>query len=307
MSRLTERLQTVVLTVLVFSGVLPSAKGDAPANARPLKVFLLAGQSNMQGQSNVRTFPHIGMDPETAPMLKKMVDENGAPRVIEKVWISSLGTGSEEKFGRLTIGFGSERAGTKIGPELTFGIYMQERLGEPILIIKTSWGGKNLCYDFRPPSAGVHPAHTRRLGELRKNNQDTREAETEYAEKAGCYYRLMIRHAKAVLADIKRVCPDYNAAQGYEVAGFVWLQGESDFGERETYPNPGQPGGFDEYTHLLACLIRDIRKDLGAPQMRAVIGVLGFNGELDTDRPAGDRPAAHSVVARVSQGHGRAR
>ena len=280
-------MRSIVRSVkfILVAVVLGSMSGIASrAVAKPLKVFILAGQSNMQGQANVRTFPYIGMDPETAPILKKMVDGNGTPRVIENVWISSLGTGSEEKFGKLTVGFGSERGGVKIGPELTFGIYMQERIDEPILIIKTSWGGKSLCYDFRPPSAGVHPVHARRVEELRKNNQDTRQAEAEYADRAGNYYRLMIQHAKSVLADIKRVYPDYDPAQGYEVAGFVWLQGCSDFGEKDTYPNPSHPGGFNEYTRLLACLIRDIRKDLGSPGMHAVIGVLGINGELDSER-----------------------
>ena len=268
----------VVAVIGLMSGVALQAA------AKPLKVYLLAGQSNMQGQGHIRTFPYIGMDPETAPLLKKMVDTNNTPRIIENVWISSLGTGEDEKFGKLTVGFGSARSGPKIGPELTFGMYMQEHLGEPVLLIKTSWGGKSLCYDFRPPSAGVHPAHARRMQESKAKGEDTRKSEEEYAERAGKYYRLMIGHAKSVLADIKRVVPGYDPAQGYEVAGFVWLQGCSDFGEKDTYPNPGQPGGFDEYSRLLACLIRDIRSDLVAPQMRAVIGVLGFNGELDTER-----------------------
>ncbi len=264
---------------------LALALGANDLTAKPLKVYLMAGQSNMQGHCKLTTFPYLAMDPETAPILKKMVNEDGTPRVIKKVWISSLGTGEEEKFGKLTTGFGAERSGPKIGPELTFGIYMQEHLGEPVLLIKASWGGTTLCYDFRPPSAGLHPVQARRLEDLRKNNEDTRKAEAEYAERAGNCYRQMIAHAKFVLADIKRVDPEYDPARGYELAGFVWLQGESDFGNTETYPNPGQPGGFDEYSRLLACLIRDIRKDLGAPEMRAVIGVLGFNGELDTDRP----------------------
>ena len=275
--------QNVKCTMLVVvAGLMSVVAGQA--TSKPLKVYLLAGQSNMQGQGHIRTFPYIGMDPESAPMLEKMVDGNGIPRVIENVWISSLGTGSEEKFGKLTVGFGSERAGVKIGPELTFGIYMQEHLGEPILLIKTSWGGTSLCHDFRPPSAGLHAAQAQRLEELRKNNEDTRKAEAEYAERTGHCYRQMITHAKSVLADIKRVDPEYDPAQGYEVAGFVWLQGCSDFGATDTYPNPGKPGGYDEYSRLLACLIRDIRKDLGAPEMRAVIGVLGINGELETQR-----------------------
>ena len=275
--------QSVKCTIFIaVAGLMPALATQAAS--KPLKVYILAGQSNMQGQGNIRTFPYIGMDPETAPMLRKMVNEDGTPRVIGNVWISSLGTGREEKFGKLTAGFGSERAGVKIGPELTFGIYMQEHLGEPILLIKTSWGGTSLCYDFRPPSAGVHAAQAKRLEELRKNNEDTRKAAAEYAERAGNCYRQMMAHVKSVLADIKRVDPEYDPAQGYEVAGFVWLQGCSDFGNTETYPTPGQPGGYDEYSRLLACLIRDIRKDLGAPEMRAVIGVLGINGELDSER-----------------------
>jgi len=270
---------------MIAALALALALGADVLTAKPLKVYLMAGQSNMQGHCKLTTFPYLAMDPETAPMLKKMVNEDGTPRVIGNVWISSLGTGEAEKRGKLTAGFGAERSGPKIGPELTFGICMQEHLGEPVLLIKTSWGGTTLCYDFRPPSAGVHPVQAQRLEQLRKNNEDTRKAEAEYAERAGNCYRQMIAHAKFVLADIKRVDPWYDPAQGYELAGFVWLQGESDFGNSETYPNPGQPGGYDEYSRLFACLIRDIRKDLGAPEMRAVIGVLGFNGELDTVRP----------------------
>ena len=270
------------MLIAAACGLLPALARQAAA--KPLKVYVLAGQSNMQGQGNIRTFASIASDPECAPMLKKMVDDKGTPRVIDHVWISSLGTGSEEKFGKLTVGFGSARAGVKIGPEFTFGIYMHELLGEPILLIKTSWGGTSLCHDFRSPSAGLDAAQAQQLEDLRKNNGDTRKAEAEFAERNGGCYRQMMTHVKSVLADIKRVDPEYDPAQGYEVAGFVWLQGCSDFGATDIYPNPGKPGGYAEYSRLLACLIRDLRKDLGAPQMRAVIGVLGINGELETER-----------------------
>ena len=35
--------------------------------AKPLQVYILAGQSNMQGHAKVTTFEHIGMDPATKP------------------------------------------------------------------------------------------------------------------------------------------------------------------------------------------------------------------------------------------------
>lgn len=251
--------------------------------AAPLKVYLMAGQSNMQGFCSVNTFSQIEADPITAPLLKKMVNPDGTPRVHENVWISTSGCAKDAQPGQLTTGFGGGK-GDRIGPELTFGIFMEEHVKEPILIIKTAWGGKNLCRDFRPPSAGTHPTHIQALEEVRKENKDTSEMDKEYAERHGKYYRMMIAHAQSVLGDIKKVYPSYDASQGYKLEGFVWFQGENDFGEQDTYPNPGEPGGFSEYSRLLGCLIRDVRKELNAPDMNAVIGVLGFNGELETKR-----------------------
>ena len=45
--------------------------------AKPLKVYILAGQSNMEGQAKVETFDYIGDDPATAPMLKEMRGPDG--------------------------------------------------------------------------------------------------------------------------------------------------------------------------------------------------------------------------------------
>ena len=69
-----------------------------------------------------RHFPHVGMDPKTAPLLKEMQSEDGAPRVCEHVWISSIGNdgSQDEHHGKLTTGFGAMGRGEKIGPEFTF-------------------------------------------------------------------------------------------------------------------------------------------------------------------------------------------
>jgi alpha-galactosidase len=254
-----------------------------PLAAAPLKAYLMSGQSNMQGFCNVKTFPGIAADPVTKPIYDKMVNPDGSHRLIPDVWITTAGCSKDESPGQLTAGYGGGRKGGNIGPELTFGIYMQEHFKEPILLIKPAWGGKSLSRDFRPPSAGTHFLHAQALEEMRKQNKDTTEMEKEYAENTGKYYRMMIEHAKSVLSDIKKVYPGYDPSQGYELEGFVWFQGENDFGG-ESYPNAGKPGGFDEYSRLLACLIRDVRKELNAPEMKAVIGVLGFNGELETER-----------------------
>ena len=56
----------------------------------PVKVFVLAGQSNMEGHAAISTFDYIGKDQLTAPLLKEMRNPDGTPRVCDKVWMSYL-------------------------------------------------------------------------------------------------------------------------------------------------------------------------------------------------------------------------
>jgi alpha-galactosidase len=44
------------------------------------------------------------------------------------------------------------------------------------------------------------------------------------------------------------------------------------------YPEQNNPGGYDLYANLLGHFIRDVRKDLSAPEMPFVIGVMGIDG-----------------------------
>jgi alpha-galactosidase len=253
-----------------------SALPCAAAAKKPVIVFILAGQSNMQGHAKVSTFQHIGMDPATKPMLVEMLAADGKPKVCERVWISSIGCAEAEQTGKLTAGFGATTE--KIGPEFTFGLYMQKFTDAPILLIKTSWGGKSLNTDFRPPGAGPYVFNETQLAGFQKQNKDVAAMKAEKVKATGVYYRLMIEHVKKVLADIKRVVPDYDAAQGCELAGFVWFQGWNDMVDGSTYPNRDRPGGYDAYSTAMAHFIRDVRKDLSAPKLPFVIGVLGVGG-----------------------------
>lgn len=271
----------------------------AQLHAKPLKVFVLAGQSNMQGHARVETFDYIGDDPATAPLLMEMRGADGKPRVLDNVWISSIGCLGDaysdltEKTGKLTAGFGAPD--NKIGPEFTFGITMEKLLGEPILIIKTAWGGRSLHTDFRPPSAGPYvptPGEAKRWAE-----KPERKAKTEAA--AGVFYREMVAHVKKVLADPKRVCPAYDEKQGYEIAGFVWFQGFNDLVSSDTYPpKPGEKvRDYTKYGVWLADLIRDVRKDLAAPGLPVVIGVLGVDGLKASDHTMAFRAAMAAPAA----------
>ena len=289
-----RRITMKYIATLLITTLLAAASADA----KPLKVFILAGQSNMEGHADIRTFDYIGKDPLTAPMLKEMRNPDGTPRVCDKVWMSYLtgpydGSANGEGLGKLTAGFGERgnqptKIGGKIGPEFTFGISMEKELKEPILIIKTAWGGRSLNTEFRPPSAGPYtlPKEIQELWDKHPQGahgipkaEDRKKWQADKNAASGVFYRMMIEHVKKVLADPNRVCPVYNEQAGYELAGFVWLQGFNDLVDGQTYPGPDQPGKYDEYSRLLAHFIRDVRKDLSAPKMPFVIGVLGVDGE----------------------------
>jgi hypothetical protein len=282
---MTVRLPIFIVAAL--AGLLFAASASQGAErllsapSKPLKVFILAGQSNMQGHAHVRTFEAMELNPTAAAILPEMQSAEGTPRVCEQVWISSLGSAEEERVGRLTAGFGAAQGGPKIGPEFTFGIYLEKSLREPILIIKTAWGGKSLHTDFRPPSAGPYKFTPAQLDNLKKQGKDIEAITAEREKASGHYYRQMISHVKHVLADIKRVYPDYDPQQGYELAGFVWFQGWNDMVDSGVYPTRGEPGGYDDYSALLAQFIRDVRRDLSAPKLPFVIGVMGVGGPTD--------------------------
>ncbi len=274
------------LRLIIAASLLVFCSNSAPAEQKPLKVFILVGQSNMQGHAHVRTLEHIGMDPKTEPLLRELLGDDGKPQVCENVWISSLSSGGE-KLGRLTTGFGASE--DKIGPEFAFGVTMQKMLAEPILIIKTAWGGKSLNTDFRPPSAGPYEFNATQLEQFEKQGKDMDAIRADKVKATGHFYRLTINHVRKVLEDIKRVYPSYDANQGYDLAGLVWFQGWNDMVDRGTYPNRDSPGGYDQYSEVLAHFIRDVRKDLSAPKLPVVIGVLGVGGPVGQYLPSQQR------------------
>jgi hypothetical protein len=280
------------LALLVAASSAAAFATPEPAEAvvaprKPLRVYVLAGQSNMQGHAEIRTFDSMATDPKTAPLLAEMRTRNGKPRVCERVWISSIGclgdaySDLQEATGKLTAGFGAPEQ--KIGPEFTFALTLEKHLDDgPILIIKTAWGGRSLITDFRPPSAGprVFSDSIRQRWKERGLDPDA-EAARQERELNGVFYRHMIEHVKRVLDDPKRVVPGYDPKAGYALSGFVWFQGFNDFVDDWSYPNQGSPGGYDEYADLLEHLIRDVRKDLSAPNLPFVIGVMGIGGDAE--------------------------
>lgn len=179
---------------------------------------------------------------------------NEACVVSDRVYINSIAD-RNKKAGKLGIGYGG--GGTKIGPEYGFGLSIAEKIDGPILLIKTSWGGKSINYNFRPPSAGPY-----QLNEKEKSGGKA----DEIKKNAGLNYRLMNESIRNVLSNLKENHPAYDADAGYEIAGFVWFQGYNDQFSDEFR---------DNYKSNMISFIKDIRKEYEVPEMPFVIGVLG--------------------------------
>src|SRR5205823_8104428 len=125
---------------------------DAPAKtgaAKPLRVFILAGQSNMEGHAKVSLLEYQIKQPATHDTFAHL-QKDGKWIERDDVWIKFL-----DRKGKLTVGYGSPRC---IGPELEFGTVVGDRYAEQVLLIKTAWGGRSLVRDFRSPSAGLPPS-----------------------------------------------------------------------------------------------------------------------------------------------------
>lgn len=297
------------LRLLVFA-LLSLCAQSVLAVDPPLQVFVLAGQSNMEGHGHVRVMDYMADDPATAPLLAKMKTAAGDHKLIDDVWITYL-TGTRgridadnrEVYGQLTAGYGSQggrdydKPGEKVGPELAFGITMQEGLQQPILIIKTAWGGQSVHTDFRSPSSGAYQPSQ---DDIQRKRFETDEQKQALAAKTGARYRQMVEHVKYVLDDIQRIYPDYDPEQGFELAGFVWFQGFNDMVGRNVYPlvEADSPSPrFAKYTEWLGNMIRDLRSDLSAPELPVVIGVMGVGGNNPNEGNSDFRASQEAVAA----------
>ncbi len=238
-----------IAILLGLLGFVSAPNITAADPLKPVKVFILAGQSNMEGQAVVDlegkdyndgkgTLNALFNDPAKAKLVKHLKTDKGEWTVREDVWVRYQREKQPLLAGPLGLGFSVYGDKHHFGPELQFGHIVGDYFQNQVLLIKTAWGGKSLYKDFRPPSSG---------GDV------------------GPYYTKMLEEIQTSLANLKTEFPGYTG-QGYELAGFVWYQGWNDGVD----PKKAIP----EYEQNLVNLIKDIRKDLKAPNLPVVVGEL---------------------------------
>lgn len=262
-----NRLRLFATLIFVSFWAVAAGSSEAQDSKTKLKIFILAGQSNMEGKGSVEVMQHQLTVPEKKDRFARY-QKNGAWIERDDVFIHYL-DGQGRRTGKLTVGYGISKPDSRkmIGPELGFGWTVGDRFDEDILIVKTAWGGKSIDRDFRPPSRGFPDSMKTQFEKRQERN--TKLKLENYKSGYGHFYRQMIEEVKMVTKDLKHYAPSYQD-QGFEIAGFVWFQGWND---------QYAPTSIPDYKDNLVAFIKDVRKELKTPKLPFVIGAMGHNGE----------------------------
>ena len=238
-----------------------------------IKVFILAGQSNMVGYGHselgkdnvagaVGSLRYLANNDATYPeydytsLLETPGDPAGsvwATRSDVKVWWRNGASGNlGGAIGKGELGPPFRGANTNwFGPEYGFGQVIGDHYAsDDVLIIKAAWGGHKLVTDFRSPSAVA-----KRGGEV------------------GASYNAIFNDAREVLLDLDNQFPKW-AGRGYQIVGFAWHQGTSDKAPEAV---------ANEYKDNLPDFIGDIRSEFAKPELPFVIATAGMqtNGQVE--------------------------
>lgn len=246
MKKATVLLMSTILIAICISITVAAPAKTYPANGK-LKIFILSGQSNMVG------FGQLAGSPGTMETYLKsnpkdyghLVDNNGKHVIRNDVWIVNLSY--EEQKGWLTTGYGA--SASHIGPEYAFGFIMGDYFEDPVLLIKSAWGGRSLHRNFLSPSSADYPTP--------KADGDT-----------GFQYAGILRHVKIITSNVKKYYPSYSG-KGYEIIGFGWHQGWNDRINQDA---------VNVYEKNMERFIKDIRKDLGIEKLPFIIANTGMGG-----------------------------
>ncbi|HSP42162.1 MAG TPA: hypothetical protein VLO11_04785, partial [Luteolibacter sp.] len=290
---------------------LPAYDGSPLAADKPVKVFILSGQSNMVGIGYVN-----GSKPESLDTITKvdgkfpnLIDggKNYLPR--EDVWYEGVYNATAKKW--LSAGCGAD--GTQLGPEIGFGQVMGWHLDEPVILIKASQGNRGLGWDILPPTS---PRIDWTNGRTYAGYGDATQSwvtgttpvpggwyagkefdqffmdDSEWAQPGdGSFVNVV-----DVLDNFEAKFPQW-AAQGFEIAGYAWWQGHWD-------QLAGSPYA-DKYEENLVRLIQQVRGYYEArypgkvvPSAPFAVATIGFDGEpYDPASGPGKVHAAQLAVA----------
>ncbi len=276
---LVAALLGLFVTVPCLQAELPDPDGKPADMTKPVKVFILLGQSNMVGAGKVKggdgSLEHAVKAKGLYPFL---VDEAGAWTVRQDVRnvrvMGSGGPGKTRKFNNewMTI------KGGRIGPEYGIGHSVGHAVDAPVMILKSCIGNRALGWDLLPPGSesfeftdgkGITWVHPGYKGSPERWQKGTEPKKIGWY--AGLQYEGDVDRAKKVLAELDK---HYPGATEYEIAGFFWWQGDRDSRSAAL---------SSRYEKNLVLLIKQLRKDFNAPNAKFVCATLGQTRKGATD------------------------
>jgi len=261
---------------------LPDPDGKPADMSKPVKVFIVMGQSNTLEMGKV-----AGADKEgslehavkTANLYPFLIDDAGKWTIrkdVRNVSVMQKRSMNVYRNDWLTV---NKR---KIGIEIGIGHQLGNAIEAPVMILKSSIGNRALGWDLLPPGSKrkefkdpksgktyVYPGYK---DEVRheKWEKGNVPAPPKHSWYAGLQYDADVGNAKKILADLAKYYPD---AKSYEVAGFIWWQGDRDM------RNPGHAAMYEQN---LVQLAKALRKDFNAPKAAFITASLGQTKEDDT-------------------------
>lgn len=260
----------------------PGAVQGSTANVKPIKVYILMGQSNMLEMGRVSGDKEGSLQQAVRKGLYPyLVDGQGNWTERDDVRnVAVMGSGGPEKF-QVRKNDWLKVAGGKIGVEIGIGHEMGQHHEEPVLLLKSAIGNRSLGWDLLPPGSPSYEFTDPKdgktyiyagFGESPLRWEKGTDPEP-IGWSAGLQYAGDVARAKKVLDDLGKFYPD---ADGYEVAGFFWWQGDKD-----RY----NAGHAQRYELNLVKLINALRKDFNAPNAKFVCATLG---QTDKDAASGN-------------------
>jgi hypothetical protein len=242
---------------------IPAPDGKPADMSKPVQVFIMMGQSNMVGLGKTGPADKEGSLEYYCKTEKKypyLIDADGKWNVRQDVRCAMVTC--DHQTGWLEPGFGAKN---NIGPELGFGHVVGHAIDAPVLLIKACIGNRSLGWDLLPPGIEAY----KHDGKLQPGYGETPTTAGSGKKHdggewyAGKQYDDDTANAKAALADLDT---HYPKAKKYEIAGFVFWQGEKD---------GGNAAHAERYEQHLVQFIKQLRKDFDAPDAKFVLATLG--------------------------------
>ncbi len=297
-----------ILATSLHGQDLPDPDGKPADMTKPVKVFIVMGQSNTLEMGKVAGDTEGSLEKaiKGENLYGFLTDAEGKWTVRQDVRnVSVMQKGASMNVYRndwLIVN------GGKIGIEIGLGHQLGNAIEEPVMVLKSSIGNRGLGWDLLPPGSKSFEYTDPKDGKTyvyagykeSPNRWEKGTTPVPIGWYAGKQWDDDVANAKKVLSELNTYYPD---AKGYEVAGFIWWQGEKDCGDAAL---------AGQYEKNLVHLIKTLRTEFDAPKAKFVMATLGeatkgmtdntgivLNAHLAVDGESGKYPEFKGNVATV--------